>query len=59
MSFALDVLSTPGVFVCKVYQGDEEECLRGKLNLMFRTVKCEKPDSSRPVSFFSVYLMFG
>jgi len=53
MSFAMDVLKTRGVFVCKVYRGDQEFNLRAKLDLLFRTVRCEKPDSSRPVSFFS------
>lgn len=53
MSFAMDVLKRRGVFVCKVYSGDQEFNLRNKLKLLFRIVRCEKPDSSRPVSFFS------
>jgi len=50
MSFAMDVLKRRGVFVCKVYSGDQEFNLRNKLKLLFRTVRCEKPDSSRPES---------
>lgn len=53
MSFAMDVLKRRGVFVCKVYSGDQEFNLRAKLRLLFRIVRCEKLDSSRPVSFFS------
>ncbi|KAG0643719.1 FtsJ-like methyltransferase-domain-containing protein [Tuber brumale] len=50
MSFAMDVLTDSGVFVCKVYSGDQEPELRAKLKLMFATVSCDKPESSRPES---------
>jgi 21S rRNA (uridine2791-2'-O)-methyltransferase len=50
MSFAMDVLKTSGVFVCKVYSGDQECELKAKLKLMFSTVYCDKPEASRTES---------
>ncbi|PWW77128.1 23S ribosomal RNA methyltransferase [Tuber magnatum] len=50
MSFAMDVLKRSGVFVCKVYQGDQEDELRAKLGLMFNCVYTDKPIASRPES---------
>ncbi|KAG0134067.1 FtsJ-like methyltransferase-domain-containing protein [Tuber indicum] len=50
MSFAMDVLKTSGVFVCKVYSGDQECELKAKLRLMFSTVYCDKPEASRTES---------
>ena len=54
LSFAMDVLKRQkGVFVCKVYRGDQEERLKEKLKLLFGAVRCEKPEASRNVSLFS------
>lgn len=49
----MDVLKGGGVFVCKVYRGDQEERLREKLKLLFTVVRCEKPEASRSVRFLS------
>ncbi|CUS11893.1 unnamed protein product [Tuber aestivum] len=59
LSFAMDVLRRPGVFVCKVYQGDQEDELRARLELMFASVCCDKPDSSRSESREVYYVSRG
>ncbi|RPA91586.1 FtsJ-domain-containing protein [Choiromyces venosus 120613-1] len=50
LSFAIDVLRKPGIFVCKVYRGDQEEELRKRLGEVFASVCTEKPEASRDES---------
>jgi 23S rRNA (uridine2552-2'-O)-methyltransferase len=47
LSFAENVLRPGGAFLCKVFQGAEEEILESRLEQNFVTVKRMKPDSSR------------
>ena len=42
--------------MCKFYQGAEDKALEDKLKQMFETVHREKPDASRKVRLFYIYM---
>jgi 21S rRNA (uridine2791-2'-O)-methyltransferase len=55
LTFAFDTLRTGGSFVCKFYAGGEDRVLEGRLRKLFERVVREKPESSRSVSFSSLF----
>ena len=56
LSFASDTLKPGGHFVCKFYQGAEDKALELLLKKMFARVHREKPESSRSVSPFCLFV---
>ncbi|KAL7269378.1 2' O-ribose methyltransferase [Rhizina undulata] len=50
LEFCIDVLKPHGSFVCKFYQGSEDQTLEDKLKSAFEKVHRVKPDSSRKES---------
>ncbi|KAK1818056.1 2' O-ribose methyltransferase [Friedmanniomyces endolithicus] len=50
LEFAYDTLATSGSFLCKFYQGGEDQALEARLKKLFEKVYRIKPDSSRKES---------
>ncbi|EFW14503.1 cell division protein ftsj [Coccidioides posadasii str. Silveira] len=50
VNFSYDVLKPGGHFICKFYQGNEDQQLELRLKSLFQKVHREKPDSSRKES---------
>ncbi|KAK0307570.1 2' O-ribose methyltransferase [Friedmanniomyces endolithicus] len=50
LEFAYDTLATSGNFLCKFYQGGEDQALEARLKKLFEKVYRIKPDSSRKES---------
>jgi 21S rRNA (uridine2791-2'-O)-methyltransferase len=50
LEFSYDTLSTGGNFLCKFYQGAEDQALERRLKQLFEKVHRIKPDSSRKES---------
>ncbi|KAK5687535.1 2' O-ribose methyltransferase [Elasticomyces elasticus] len=50
LEFAYDTLATNGNFLCKFYQGAEDQALEARLKKLFEKVYRIKPDSSRKES---------
>ncbi|KAH0562267.1 hypothetical protein GP486_003040, partial [Trichoglossum hirsutum] len=47
LQFSFDTLRSGGHFICKFYQGAEDELLESRLMKLFQSVHREKPESSR------------
>ncbi|KAK3616644.1 2' O-ribose methyltransferase [Elasticomyces elasticus] len=50
LEFAYDTLATSGNFLCKFYQGSEDQALEARMKKLFEKVYRIKPDSSRKES---------
>ncbi|EPS37890.1 hypothetical protein H072_8341 [Dactylellina haptotyla CBS 200.50] len=57
--FCVDVLKPGGSFVCKYYQGADDEVLKKNIKKVFATVKVVKPESSRSESKESYFVAKG
>lgn len=49
LKFSFDTLKPGGHFICKFYQGNEDQEFETRLKSLFQRVHREKPDSSRKV----------
>ena len=50
LTFCFDTLVTGGYFICKYYQGGEDQALEKRMKALFEKVHRIKPDSSRKES---------